>query len=143
MPGSPTLSDGEYERLLAVRVRLREFERWSADRAASHGLTASQHQLLLAIRGHGPVPPTIGDVAHYLFIRHNTAVELVDRTERRGLLERSRDAADHRVARLSLTPDGHDALASLSAAHLEELAGLAPMFEELLLSLRATGSRHR
>jgi DNA-binding MarR family transcriptional regulator len=132
------LRDSDYARLLAVRTSLRRFEHWSATQAAEHGLTASQHQLLLAVRGHrGPLDPTVGDVAGYLMIRHNTAVELVDRTQELGLLERRRDATDHRVVRLALTAAGRERLAELSAAHLEELARVARMIERLVGELQA------
>lgn len=129
--------DGDYARLLAVRTRLREFEHWSAEQAAAQGLTASQHQLLLAVRGHpDPSGPTIGEAAQYLMVRHHTAVELVDRTQELGLLVRHRDAADHRVVRLSLTARGRRTLARLAAAHLEELARLAAMLDDLAGDLR-------
>jgi DNA-binding MarR family transcriptional regulator len=126
------VTDRDYARLLAVRARLREFEHWSAQQAAALGLTASQHQLLLAIRGHGePSGPTIGQAAEYLMIRHNTAVELVDRTKNAGLLRRVRDQDDHRVVRLKLTEEGTSRLDALAGAHMEELARLRPMIEEL------------
>ena len=132
MPKATRLSDADYRRLLAVRTQLRRFEHWSAERAGEHGLTGAQHQLLLAVRGHaGRAAPTIGDVAGYLMVRHNTAVELVDRTQELGLLERYRDAADHRVVRLALTGTGHARLSALSAVHLEELGGLARLIGEL------------
>lgn len=131
------VTERDYARLLAVRTRLRGFERWSAQQAGDAGLTASQHQLLLAVRGHDEeAGPTIGQVAEYLMIRHNTAVELVDRTQDLGLLERRRDADDHRAVRLALTDLGHERLQRLSEAHIEELARLTPLLESLLSDLQ-------
>ncbi|MGH8960686.1 MAG: MarR family winged helix-turn-helix transcriptional regulator [Jatrophihabitantaceae bacterium] len=130
------LADRDYARLLAVRTRLRQFEHWSAEQAAEHDLTASQHQLLLAVRGHdGTVGPTIGEAADYLMVRHNTAVELVNRTQELGLLVRERDDTDHRVVRLELTGEGRTRLASLTAAHVEELSRLTPMIDALIAAL--------
>ncbi len=130
------VSDRDYARLLAVRTGLRQFERWSAEQAAEHGLTASQHQLLLAVRGHAEQQgPTIGQVADYLLIRHHSAVELADRTERAGLIERVRYADDHRAVRLRLSPDGERILAALTGAHLEELARLSELFQSLIDTL--------
>jgi DNA-binding MarR family transcriptional regulator len=130
------VSDADYSRLLAVRTGLRRFERWSAEQAATQGLTASQHQLLLAVRGHAePQGPTIRQVADYLLVRHHSAVELADRTEAAGLITRTRDEADHRVVRLRLTADGERVLSALSAAHLEELANLTVLFESLIGTL--------
>ncbi len=127
------VSDGQYARLLAVRTRLREFERWSAAQAEVFGLTASQHQLLLAVRGHNkPEGPTIGDIAGYLLIRPHSAVELINRAAELGLITRRRDPDDHRVTRLGLTAEADRKLQALSAAHLEELARLTPLLEGLL-----------
>jgi len=133
------VTDEDYSRLLTVRSGLRRFERWSAEQAAAHGITPGQHQLLLAIRGHaGPdadAGPTIRQVSDHLLIRHHSAVELIDRCERAGLIERSRDAVDHRMVRLKLSVKGDQLLADLSGAHLEELARLTPLFEEMLDAL--------
>lgn len=121
-----TLPDAAYARLLALRTGLRHFERWSARQARAAGLTPAQHQLLLAIRGHGgPDGPTIGEVADYLLLRHHSAVELIDRAEAAGLVRRARSEDDHRIVRLSLTEEGASRLEALSALHLEELERLA------------------
>lgn len=120
------LSQADYSRLLALRTGLRRFEHWSAAAAQGAGLTPAQHQLLLAIRGHGDPPgPTIGEAADYLLLQHHSAVGLVDRAEAAGLIERRRDGDDHRVVRLHLTPDGAARLENLSALHIEELDRLA------------------
>lgn len=130
------ISESDYRRLLAIRTRLREFERWSADRAAAHGLTARQHQLLLAVRGHGdPAGPTIGDVAGYLLVQHNTAVELVDRAQQLGLVQRVPDVGDNRVVRLQLTQDADRRLAEISETNIEELTRLAEMLKDLTAEL--------
>ena len=68
-------------------------------------------------------------------IRHNTAVELVDRAQELGLVERRRDDADHRVVRLGLTAEGRQRLAALTGAHVEELSRLGPMIESLTAAL--------
>ncbi len=121
------LDDEVYARLLALRVSLRRFEHWSAQQAQAAGLTPAQHQLLLAIRGHGdPRGPTIGELAEYLLLLHHSTVGLIDRAEAAGLIARTRAEEDHRVVRLTLTKAGAERLDGLSAAHLEELARLTP-----------------
>ncbi|MBO0845292.1 MAG: MarR family transcriptional regulator [Nocardioides sp.] len=139
------MTDQDYARLLTVRSGLRRFERWSAEQAAAHGVTPSQHQLLLAVRGHAGADPeaglTISQAADYLLIRHHSAVELIDRCERAGLVERSRDRDDHRVVRLRLSAAGEQLLADLSEAHLEELSRLTPLFESMLDALGAPTDR--
>ena len=125
-------TDADYARLLDFRVQLRRFDQWSRAAAAEHGLTHSQHQLLLAIRGHrGTTGPTIGEAADYLLVKHHTASELVDRTTALGLVERVRDADDQRVVRLRLTEAGREVIQALTAVHLAELRGLAPVLDRL------------
>lgn len=120
------LPDDAYAQLLALRTGLRRFLHWSEQQAAAIGLTAAQHQLLLAIRGHDdPRGPTIGEIADYLLLRQNSAVGLIDRADAAGLVTRERDASDHRVVRLHLTADGARRLEALSALHLQELERLS------------------
>ena len=125
-----TLERRHYERLLDVRTGRRRFLRWSADQAATAGVTPTQHQLLLAIRRNpDPAGPTIREMAGYLLVRHHSAVELVDRSVAARLVERRQDADDLRAVRQSRTANGADRLAWLSALHLEELRRFAPQLE--------------
>jgi DNA-binding MarR family transcriptional regulator len=137
------LSDAAYRRLLALRTSLRHFERWSENQARAAGLTPAQHQLLLAIRGHGdPRGPTIGEVADYLMLRHHSTVELVDRADAAGLVTRHRQSDDHRVVRLSLTRSGARRLERLSSLHLEEIKRLAPQLSALSEGLEPVQQTH-
>jgi len=54
----------------------------------------------------GESGPTSGDVAGYLMLRHHSAVGLVDRAVKAGLVERQEDAGDRRIVRVGLTPLG-------------------------------------
>jgi DNA-binding MarR family transcriptional regulator len=129
---NPHVSDRDYERLLEFREGLRRFLHWSEEEAAAVGLSAAQHQLLLAIRGHRHRRgPTIGDVAESLLLRHHSAVGLVDRAENAGLVRRTPDPDDHRLVRLRLTALGGRRLRQLSERHLEELARLRPQLESI------------
>jgi DNA-binding MarR family transcriptional regulator len=132
------LQDEDFERLLAFRDGLRRFLHWSEDQAKSVGLTAAQHQLLLAIRGHGSAP-SIGDVAAHLLLRHHSAVELVDRAVAAGLVDRVRDRDDDRVVRLRLTALGRRRVEALAGAHLEELSRLRPRLDTLWQHLPEPG----
>ena len=127
-----TLDDADYQTLLRLRTGLRGFLRWSERQADAVGLTPAQHQLLLAIKGHDdPQGPTIGDVAAYLLLRHHSAVGLIDRAEKVGLLVRAQDQANHSRVRLQLTAKGAQQLEALSELHLEELSHLAPAMQAL------------
>jgi DNA-binding MarR family transcriptional regulator len=136
---TPTPSDEDYRRLLELRTGLRRFLRWSEQHAEAAGLTPAQHQLLLAIRGHDdPRGPTVGDVAGYLMLRHHSAVGLVDRAEKAGLITRAQDPDNLSVVRLGLTAQGARQLEALSEQHLVELAHLAPTMHALWDALEAT-----
>ena len=129
---SPKLSDDDYWRLLEFRTAIRKFLKYSRTQASQLGLTPTQHQLLLAVRGHpGRNGPTIGDVADCLLIRHHSAVELINRAESSGLVRRKRDNDDHRVVRLSLTRTGAAKLERISRANLGELGRLSPELQDV------------
>jgi DNA-binding MarR family transcriptional regulator len=130
MTRSRSLGDDEFQQLLAFRDGLRRFLHWSEEEAKAVGLTSPQHQLLLAIRGHGSAP-SIREVAEHLLLRHHSAVELVDRAANAGLVRRIADPDDQRIVRLQLTRQGESKLRQLSATHLEELSRLRPQFESL------------
>jgi DNA-binding MarR family transcriptional regulator len=130
------VSDGpapDFAALLAFRVALRRFNRWSEGQARAVGLTHAQHQLLLAIKGHPDERgPTIGEVASYLLLRHHSAVELINRAQAGGLVERSRDETDARVVRLKLTPLGEERITQLTQLHIDELGQLEPMLRHVI-----------
>jgi DNA-binding MarR family transcriptional regulator len=115
-----TLAD--YQALARFRRALREFLHFSEQAARAAGMTPAQHQLLLAVKGtESGDPPTIGEVAEWLKLRHHSAVELVDRAVAADLLVRVTDPGDSRRQRLVLTAPGEEKLAHLSAAHRSEL----------------------
>jgi DNA-binding MarR family transcriptional regulator len=125
------LLDSDYERLLQFRTGLRRFLHWSEEQAREAGLTPAHHQLMLAVRGHpDPRGPSIGELADYLTLRHNSAVGLVDRAEAAGLVERVPDAEHSGTVRVILTASGSERLEALSAAHLDELARLGAVWDD-------------
>jgi DNA-binding MarR family transcriptional regulator len=130
-----TLSDAEYRVLARFRFALRVFMRFSEDAARGAGITPSQHQLLLAVRGFPEGAPAITDIAESLQLRHHSTVELIDRAVDAGLLRRTTDTEDRRRQRLTLTAKGAASLASLSAAHREELRRFREEMAEILREL--------
>jgi DNA-binding MarR family transcriptional regulator len=134
------LTRQDFERLLEFRVSLRRFQRWSEDQAKAEGLTHVQHQLLVAIKGHpGNRPPTVGDLAGYLLLRPHSTVELVDRAEAAGLVERIPDLDDGRIVRVRLTSEGDRVLQKLTRAHLDRLHELAAVLDALVTRHDGTG----
>ena len=136
-----TLIRSDFEHLLALRTSLRRFLHWSEHQAKAAGITPAQHQLLLAIKGHpDPAGPTIGDIAAYLLLRHNSAVGLIDRAAAAGLVTRAPDRANNSTVRVALTDTGDEKLDDLTEAHLEELEHLAPAMRSLWRALEADGA---
>ena len=131
-------TDRDYARLLEMRTALRRFLHWSEEQASLVGLTAMQHQLLLAVRGHvGRHGPTMGEVADALLLRHHSAVGLVDRAVDAGLVARVTDPSDQRVVRVRLTALGARRIRQLSRVHLEELRRMAPAIATLARDLQS------
>jgi DNA-binding MarR family transcriptional regulator len=121
------LTTRDYAELAAFRRALREFLRFSEDAAAEAGLTGRHYQAMLVLRA---CPEgrhvTINDLAGELLIKHNSAVELVDRLVASGLVARAASATDRRKVELRLTARGRQVLAKLAAVHRVELVRLGP-----------------
>jgi DNA-binding MarR family transcriptional regulator len=132
------MRDSDYAALAQFRFQIRSFLAFSETAATEQGLTPTQHQALLGIKGFvRPGPATVGDVARFLLIRHHSAVELIDRLARLGLVSRIADPEDARRVRLKLTKKGEQKLQALSRKNLEELHRAAsPAFRRLLKSFQ-------
>lgn len=135
---NPDSSDSvDYETLAQFRYELRKFQAFSKVAASKAGLTPQQHQALLAIRGFSSREPvSVGKLAEFLLIRHHTAVELMDRMTKLGLLSRIVDEADGRRVLVNLTKEGERRLQRLSKTHLEELRAIGPMLTKILKPFR-------
>lgn len=125
------LAQAEYRRLAEFRYQLRRFLKFSEDAAAREGLSAQQHQALLAIKA-ADGALSIGALAERLGIRHNTAVELIGRLAANRLIEREQNPQDRREVLIALTRRGERMLARLALAHRDELKKLAPLLRTLL-----------
>jgi DNA-binding MarR family transcriptional regulator len=81
----------------------------------SEFLPMAQVELLLAVLDHQPV--RIGQLADLLRLAPNTVSGLVQALVESGLVERSPDPSDRRVAVVTLTPAGRAKLAGWEQAH--------------------------
>jgi DNA-binding MarR family transcriptional regulator len=133
----PALTKADFETLSEFRYLLRRFLVFSEDAAAESGITAQQHQALLAIKGFpGRDHISTGELAERLCIRHHSAVGLVDRLEANGLVRRRSGSEDRRQVFLELTPKAEGLLAGLSMIHRDEIQQLAPLLQVLLGQIR-------
>ena len=113
------LTKSEYERLANLRYVLRRFARLTELEARKVGLTPQQYQLLLAIKGYpGRDWVSITELAERLQIRHNAVIGLVNRAVQRNLVRRDHDPEhpDHRIVKVSLTPEAETCLRKLATA---------------------------
>ena len=138
-----SVSDAEYAALANVRYRIRRFLTFSEAESRASGIEPQQHQLLLAIRGlQGCQPATVAAVAERLQVRHHSAVELVTRAARAGLVLRTDDPGDARRVVLVLSPKGASTLERLSRLHRRELATAgAELVRDLKKLMRAQAGR--
>jgi DNA-binding MarR family transcriptional regulator len=128
------LTRAQMRRLAEFRFQMRKFLHFSSLAADAAGIRAQQYQLLQCVWGMPEeLDPTIANVAARMLLKHNSAVELVDRTIEQGLLRRCPDPTDHRRILLRMTPLGEKLLGSLAAWHLRELEETGP---ELIRALR-------
>jgi DNA-binding MarR family transcriptional regulator len=133
-------SDEDYRVLAAFRARLREFLAFSDQASARHGMTQQQYQALLALRTHpGPEPLTISGLASLLLIKHHSAVGMVDRLEKQGIVRRATSSRDRRVVAIHLTPRGKRAMDKLAMVHRAELRRIAGDFERMFAFLGKDG----
>lgn len=123
--------------LAEFRFELRRFLHFSECAALDAGLQPQQHQLLLQVAGAPEaIAVTIAYAAERLGLKHNSTVELVDRSEREGLLTRTVDAGDRRRAILRVTRKGKQVLGRLTGDHAQELNELAPRLVMALEHIR-------
>ncbi len=132
-----TGSDPLLKTLAEFRYELRRFLYFSERVALDAGLQPQQHQLLLQVAGAPRAQAvTIAYAAEQLGLKHNSTVELVDRSQRERLLTRAGDPNDKRRAILELTAKGRRLLDLLSTEHARELKERAPKLIGTLKKVR-------
>ncbi|HEY5382251.1 MAG TPA: MarR family transcriptional regulator [Acidobacteriaceae bacterium] len=109
--------------LAEFRFCFRQFLSFSEVASERYGIQAQQYQLLQVIAA-APSSElaSVSYLAERMVLRHNSTVELVDRAERAGLVQRHSDEHDLRRSIVRLTPRGAEILRHLVAEHLDELA---------------------
>src|SRR5215470_10947830 len=141
---APRLTVADYRALAEFRYQLRRFMSFSEEAARSAGLEPQQHQLLLGVKGLSRgQPATIGALAGWLHLRHHSMVELVDRTEARGLVRRERAEGDRRQVLVRLTPLGESLLSRLALVHRAELRLVGPALLGVLRTLEVAPTAGR
>jgi DNA-binding MarR family transcriptional regulator len=131
------LTESHYQALGQFRYQIRKFLNFSEEAARGKSLEPHQHQMLLTIKALTTGDrPTIGQLAEHLYIKHHSAVGLLDRLEERALIQRVRATdGDRRHVSVRLTRQGEAKLRHLSKAHRDELLTSGPHLVQALQSL--------
>ena len=133
---SPQVNAGMLAAMAEFRYELRRFLHFSETSAETQGISAQKYQLLQVVEAASATGRvTISTIAERMVLRHNSAVELVDRAERLGLVERLSDETDLRRSIVVLTEHGKRVLMQVAAAHLVELERAGPAMMEALARL--------
>jgi len=109
---------------------------------ARFGISGPQWGVLRVLQraeSNGEAELRLRDVGQRLLIQPPSVTGVVDRLERRGLVQRSHSKADLRARCLSLTPAGSDMISKVLVGHATQIrlpfAGLNPQELERLLAL--------
>lgn len=144
---SMSLADGYYRAMAEFRHQIRRFMSFSEEAARAAGVEPQQHLLLLAVRGLPPGSrPTIGALAARLLLRHHSVVELVDRSERMGLVRRAVVPRDRRQVLVELTGKGERLLQRIFVQNRAKLRSQSRELSEALARItraQQLGSRRR
>ncbi|WP_052351949.1 MarR family winged helix-turn-helix transcriptional regulator [Deinococcus pimensis] len=89
--------------------------------ARRHGLTGRQYSLLVFVGAAGDDLISVGTAAEHLCLNHHSTVELSQRAEAAGLIERLSDPADGRRVLLELTAEGRRRMDAVTRDHVRDL----------------------
>jgi len=104
-------------RIVSILVRQR-----GRDILTDFDITPPQFNALLHLDESGAI--TMGELCQKMYLACSTATDLIDRMERNGLIERSRDTTDRRVIRLHITERGRKIIGEVMQARRRYLSGI-------------------
>lgn len=118
----------EEEAFLNVLRTANALSQGAGELLKQHDLTQTQYNVLRILRGAGQKGLTAGEVGERMITRDPDVTRLLDRLEKRGLVERWRCTEDRRVVWTRITPAGVEAIAPLdrpvTELHVAQLSHL-------------------
>jgi DNA-binding MarR family transcriptional regulator len=137
-----TLSD--YRALAEFRYQIRRYLAFGEQAIKTAGLRSRQYQLLLALKGLPEgMEATITNIADRLGIRHHSAVELINRLEKRGFVKRQRSDVHRSFVFVRITKEGETVLQKLVASRKADLQVAGPILAKALATLTKENARRR
>jgi DNA-binding MarR family transcriptional regulator len=121
------------EVLIALRQIIRATDLYSRKLSKVAGLTAPQLLILQAIDRRGEM--TMGDIANEVSVSQATVTTILDRLDKRALIERKRGERDKRRVYASLTDAGRDIMERAPTPLQEEFMGRFSQLEDWEQSL--------
>jgi DNA-binding MarR family transcriptional regulator len=141
-PSENDVRASDYRALSEFRYQIRRYLAFSDAAAGAEGLPSRQYQLLLSLKGlPEEVEPTIRNLAERLDVRHHSAVELVDRLEKRGFVKRERSQVHRSFVFVRITKEGEKVLKKLVASRKEDLRTAGPILVKALATLTKQGRK--
>lgn len=92
------------EVIFSIRRLMQAGEMYTKELGKQYHVSAPQLNCLLALKDHGPLPPS--QIARHILVKSSTVTGIVDRLEQKGLVQRVRNSRDRRVINIELTDTG-------------------------------------
>ena len=144
MGSSIRLTGSDYRALAELRYRIRHFLAGSDEAARLVGLEPQQYLLLLMVRGLPPgMTPTVRTLAERLGLKHNSTVELINRMEARGYVERRRITSDRRRVQVLLLASGQQLLERVARQRITEVRAGGVELVAAMTAVLGYRRRHR
>lgn len=129
----------EEEAYLNIQRTANALSQRIAELLRGHDLTPAQYNVLRILRGAGERPLNASDIAGRMITRDPDVTRLVDRLEKRGLVERWRCTEDRRVVWTRISPAGRELIDPLDDGidelHRSMLGHMAPEKLQTLVEL--------
>ena len=102
----PAGGNREYTKdiIFSIRRLLQAKEIYTKELNKKYQVSSSQLNCILALYDYGPMPPS--QIARHIMVNSSTVTGIIDRLEKKGLVERWRISHDRRVITIQLTEAG-------------------------------------
>lgn len=106
--------------LQALRRIIRSVDIHSRKLATQHKITGPQLGCLLAVKESGPI--TSAKLSQKVYLSPSTIVGIIDRLEKKNLVQRNRDSKDRRLIHICITTAGEQLIAAAPSLLQDTLA---------------------